>query len=254
MNLIEAPELSLPGIRHGFFGRKGGVSQGLYASLNCGLGSNDDAANVVENRNRAAAHLGIDGAHLLTVYQIHSPDVVVVTKPWTRGDQPKADAMVTKEPGIALGVLAADCTPVLFADAKARVIGSAHAGWKGAIAGVVERTVAAMERLGANRLNIRAAIGPCISQQSYEVGDDLRAPFVAQDMDNARFFAPGKAAGKWQFDLPGYVLERARANGLAIANRTRCTYINDADYFSFRRTTHKGEPDYGRNLSAIVLA
>jgi polyphenol oxidase len=253
MNILEAPELSMSGIKHGFFGRKGGVSEGLYASLNCGLGSNDDAVRVRENRGRAASHLGIDADHLLTVYQIHSPDVFVVTAPWPRGEQPKADAMVTNRKGIALSVLAADCTPVLFADAQARVIGSAHAGWKGALGGVVDQTVAAMEKLGATRAGIRAVVGPCISQESYEVGPEFRERFLETDKDNAAFFRAGARAQHWQFDLPGYVVRRAKALGIAVANRTRCTYINGEDYFSYRRTTHKGEPDYGRNLSAIVL-
>jgi len=191
---------------------------------------------------------------VLTAYQIHSADAVVVNQTWARGSQPKADAMVTRERNIALGILAADCAPVLFADAGARVIGAAHAGWKGAIMGVVEAAVVAMEQLGATRSRIVAAVGPCISQESYEVGEEFRARFVAADLVNAAFFVPGKRAGHWQFDLPTYVGHRLAKLGLeAVSLPRRCTYANDAEYFSFRRTTHRGEPDYGRNLSAIVL-
>jgi YfiH family protein len=255
MNVVECRMLSkLPGLAHGFFGRSGGVSTGLFATLNCGLGSSDDAECVRENRERAGRRLGVSGERLLTAYQIHSADVVVVTKPWARGSQPKADAMVTRERNVALGILAADCAPVLFADAGAQVIGAAHAGWKGAITGVVEAAVDAMEKLGAARRRIVAVVGPCISQASYEVGDEFRCQFVAADPANAAFFAPGKRAGHWQFDLPAYVGQRLAKLGLEFVSvLNRCTYANEADYFSFRRTTHRGEPDYGRNLSAIVL-
>jgi YfiH family protein len=239
---------------HGFFGRQGGVSEGLYASLNCGYGSSDDAGCVRENRARVASRLGAAEDRLITVYQIHSADVVTVEAPWPRGDAPKADAIVTKVKGIALGVLAADCAPVLFADATAGVIGSAHAGWKGALGGVVEATVGAMEALGAERSRIRAAIGPCIGQASYEVGPEFLGRFVDAATLNGAYFHPSARAGHCLFDLPGYVAARLRAAGVAdVARLNVCTYEHAEHYFSFRRTTHRGEADYGRNLSAIML-
>jgi len=241
----------LPGIAHGFFGRAGGVSEGLYASLNCGLGSRDRQASVAANRARAAAAIGIAPQNLLTLYQIHSPEVVTVREAWS-GQGPEADGMVTRTPGIALGVLAADCTPILFADAAAGVIGACHAGWKGALAGVAEATVAAMRREGAR--DIAAAIGPTIRQPSYEVGAEFRDAFTARDASHARWFAPGKAADKFQFDLPGFLTARLGEAGVTrIEDLAVCTYA-DGGYFSYRRTTHRGEPDYGRNLSAIALA
>lgn len=241
----------LPGIAHGFFGRAGGVSEGLYASLNCGLGSRDRQASVAANRARAAAAIGIAPQNLLTLYQIHSPEVVTVREAWS-GQGPEADGMVTRTPGIALGVLAADCTPILFADAAAGVIGACHAGWKGALAGVAEATVAAMRREGAR--DIAAAIGPTIRQASYEVGAEFRDAFTALDAGHARWFAPGKAADKFQFDLPGFLTARLGEAGVTrIEDLAVCTYA-DGGYFSYRRTTHRGEPDYGRNLSAIALA
>ena len=244
----------LDGLAHGFFGRAGGVSTGIYAGLNCGPGSGDDPSHVAENRRRASAALGVEAGHLLTLYQVHSPDVVMVREPFTRENAPKADAMVTDRPGIALGVLAADCAPVLFADAAARVIGAAHAGWKGAIAGVTDATLAAMEALGAKRERVVAVVGPCISQEAYEVGAEFRDTFLKSESSAARFFAPGVAADKFQFDLPGYVAARLSRAGVASAGAlNRCTYFREPDYFSFRRTTHRREGDYGRNLSAIVL-
>jgi len=237
---------------HGFFGRDGGVSAGLYASLNVGLGSDDDPAAVLENRTRCAAMLGAAPDRLLTLYQIHSADVVLVQAPWT--EPPRADAMVTDQPGLALGVLAADCTPVLLADPDAGVIGAAHAGWKGALAGVAEATVAAMTQLGAAPPRIRAAIGPCIRQPSYEVGADFAERFAGVSPDNARFFAPGARPDKRQFDLPGFVAARLTQAGVAaVEDLGLCTYENPARYFSYRRATHRGDPDYGRNLSAIML-
>ena len=255
MTPLVSPRLAdAAGVAHGFFGRQGGVSTGIFASLNCGFGSSDDAGNVGENRRRVAARLGADENNLLTVYQIHSADTVVVSTPWLRGDAPKADAMATNVKGIALGVLAADCAPVLFADDKAGVVGSAHAGWKGALGGVVESAVRAMEGLGADRKRIRAAIGPCISQKAYEVGPEFLARFVEAAAGNAAFFRPSARPEHAMFDLPGYVASRLSALGLAsVENTNVCTYEHDERYFSFRRTTHRGEPDYGRNLSAIML-
>lgn len=243
----------LKGVAHGFFGRAGGVSSGVFASLNCGYGSDDDVHAVRENRTRVATWLGAREERLLTVYQIHSADAVEVTTPWVRADAPKADAMATRAPGIALGVLAADCAPVLFADAEAGVIGSAHAGWKGAFDGVLESVVALMERLGARRDRIHAAIGPCISQASYEVGPEFFERFVEPARDNARFFAPSTRAKHWRFDLPAYALMRLAAAGVSARALGVCTYADEAGFFSFRRTTHRGEAQYGRNLSAIML-
>lgn len=254
MTPLTSPTLSaLGGIAHGYFGRRGGVSTGVFASLNCGYGSDDDADRVRENRTRVATWLGTDEARLLTVYQVHSADAVCVTKPWARGDAPKADGMATSARGIALGVLAADCAPVLFADSDAGVVGSAHAGWKGALSGIVEAVVAAMEALGARRARIRAAIGPCISQVSYEVGSEFRALFLESAATNDRFFVPGVRGGHWQFDLPAYVVFRGRAAGIQIDSLGVCTYVDEKGYFSFRRTTHRAETHYGRNLSAIML-
>jgi len=241
------------GVAHGFFARTGGVSQGIYQGLNCGLGSDDDRTAVLENRRRAAERLGVTSDRLLTLYQVHSPDVVTVTEPWEPGDGPKADGMVTRVKGIALGILAADCTPILFADGEAGIIGACHAGWKGALAGVADATVAAMEALGASRRRITAAIGPTIRQVCYEVGAEFRDRFVAVAPDNAVWFRPGRADGKFHFDLPGYLARRLESTGIAgIEDCEICTY-SDSRFFSYRRATHRGESDYGRNLSAIVL-
>ncbi|MBP6014790.1 MAG: peptidoglycan editing factor PgeF [Alphaproteobacteria bacterium] len=245
---------ALSGVAHGFFGRNGGVSSGIFTSLNCGFGSSDDAVNVRENRSRVASWLGTQEPNVLTVYQIHSAEAVHVTAPWARGDAPKADGMATTMRGVALGVLAADCAPILFSDAEAGVIGAAHSGWKGAIGGIGEATVALMEKLGATRSRIRAAIGPCISQASYEVGPEFRERFVTASAAYARFFSAGARPSHWQFDLPGFVAQRLTVLGLAsVEPLNACTYKHDSAYFSFRRTTHRGESDYGRNLSVIML-
>lgn len=247
-----ADTLTLDGIGHGFFTREGGVSEGLYASLNCGLGSGDSPEAVRENRGRVAGRLGVAGERLLTLYQVHSPTAVTVEGPWT-GERPEADALVTATPGLAIGVLTADCAPVLLADPQARVIGAAHAGWKGAVTGVVEATLAAMERLGARRQRIAAAVGPCIAQPSYEVGPEFPAPFLAQDPGNAAFFRPG-AGDRLHFDLKGFVAERLRRAGVgALAVDPADTQADEARFFSFRRSTKRGEKDYGRLISAIVL-
>jgi YfiH family protein len=245
---IIAPELR--DTRHGFFTREGGVSTGIYAGLNCGPGSGDDADAVAENRSRVAAHLG--AATLLSLHQVHSPDVVTVTGPW-QGERPKADAMVTDRPGIALGILTADCAPVLFADREAGVVGAAHAGWKGAVGGVVEATLAAMAALGARRERVVAAIGPTISQRAYEVGPEFVERFLDEDPEHARFFAGG-AGDRAMFDLPGFLLARLREEGVAVATWTgHCTYADAARFFSYRRTTHRGEGDYGRLVAAIMV-
>jgi YfiH family protein len=245
---------ALPGIRHAFFTRGGGVSGGIYASLNGGVGSADDAAHVAENRARMAAAVGVDAGSLLTCYQIHSPDVIVADRPWTASERPKVDAIVSRTPGIALGVSSADCGPVLFADGAARVIGAAHAGWRGAFGGVLDATIAAMERCGADRGRITAALGPMISQANYEVGPEFVSRFEAADADNARFFKPSGRAGHALFDLPGYIAARlARAGIRQIEDLACCTYADPTQFFSYRRSVHRGEPDYGRHINAITL-
>jgi hypothetical protein len=252
--MIEAATLALPGIRHGFFTRQGGVSAGLYASLNGGLGSHDDAANVAENRARMAASLEVEPHCLLTAYQIHSPDVLVAERPWQPDARPRADAIVTRTPGLAVGVTSADCGPILLADAEARVIGAAHAGWRGALAGIAEATVAAMERLGAERSRLRAALGPMIRQDHYEVGPDLMARFAAEDAASGAFFRPAACAGHALFDLPAYIAERlTRAGVRQIEDLGLCTYADVSRFFSYRRSTHRAEADYGRHVHAIVL-
>jgi YfiH family protein len=239
------------GIAHGFFGRQGGVSEGIFASLNCGPGSGDVREHVIENRSRVRKALG--GEKLLTLYQIHSPNAVIADEPWEQG--PQADALATNVPGLALGILTADCAPVLFADSKARVIGAAHAGWKGALTGVTDSVLAKMESLGADRARISATVGPCISQANYEVGAEFIARFAQVDAGNNRFFVPSDKANHWRFDLEGYVVHRLREAGVAnIEPLSACTYAREADFFSFRRATHRAEKDYGRQVSAIVLA
>jgi polyphenol oxidase len=253
--MVKATALALPGIRHAFFTREGGVSGGFYASLNSGIGSQDAASNVAENRARMAAALGVAPDRLLTAYQIHSPEVVVAEAPWTADARPRADGIVTRLPALAIGVSTADCGPVLLAEPEARVIGAAHAGWRGALGGVVEATVAAMERLGAARANIRAALGPMIRQPNYEVGPDLVDRFAAADPGSAAFFRPAPRPGHALFDLAGYVAARLRRAGIDhVEDLGLCTYADPARFFSYRRATHRAEPDYGRHVNAIVLA
>jgi hypothetical protein len=226
------------------------VSEGIFASLNCGPGSGDERAKVIENRRRVEAVLG---APLVTLYQIHSPTVVTVTEPWPLGEGPHADAMVTNRPGLAIGILTADCAPVLLADAEAGVIGAAHAGWKGALGGVIEAAIAAMEKLGARRARLAAAIGPCISQTHYEVGPEFRAAFLAADSAYERFFLASDRTGHFRFDLAAQVAARLNDAGVVdVESLSACTYARGADFFSFRRTTHAGEKDYGRQVSAIA--
>lgn len=244
----------LSAVRHAFYTRRGGVSEGIYDSLNCGLGSGDVRDAVIENRRRAMAFLDLPEAALATNFQIHSPDVMVVDKVWPRDERPKADAMVTRTPGVALGILTADCAPILFADETARVIGAAHAGWRGAISGVAEATVAAMTKLGADIGRIRAAIGPCIAQASYEVGPEFPGPFLARDRDHARFFTPSPRLGHFMFDLSGYLELRLKAIGIGEIETVARDTCAEADmFFSYRRTTLAGGKDYGRGLSAIAL-
>jgi purine-nucleoside/S-methyl-5'-thioadenosine phosphorylase / adenosine deaminase len=245
----------LGGIRHAFFTRSGGVSEGVYASLNSGVGSNDAPENVTENRARMAAALQVAPTHLLTAYQVHSPTVVEVERPWSHAERPRADAIVTKVPALAIGVSTADCGPVLLADAQAQVIGAAHAGWRGAIGGVLEAAVAAMERLGADRRRMVAALGPTISQPNYEVGPELVAQFIAADPANVRFFTAADRAGHANFDLPGYIAARLHAAAVGtVEDLSRCTYAEPQQFYSYRRATHCSEPDYGRHINAIVLA
>ncbi|MHA1528058.1 MAG: peptidoglycan editing factor PgeF [Alphaproteobacteria bacterium] len=241
---------SLRGVTHGFFTRHGGVSTGIYAGLNGGQGSQDTSAAVDENRSRIAAHLGV--GQLVTVHQIHSDRAELVRGSWP-GARPRADAMVTDQPGLALAILTADCAPVLLADRAAGVVGAAHAGWNGALSGVLEATVAAMTGLGAERGRIAAAIGPAISQRAYEVGPEYVERFLDQDPDHARFFAGG-ADDRAMFDLPGFCLARLREAGVGSAESTgHCTYSDEGRFFSYRRATHRGEADYGRLVAAIAL-
>lgn len=252
--LIEAPELaSFPNIRHGFFTRQGGVSQGIYASLNGGLGSADDPAHVQENRRRMAEDLGIRSDALLSLYQVHSPDVVVVEKPWAE-ERPKADGMVTRVPGLALGIATADCGPVLFADHRAGVIGAAHAGWRGALTGILEATIAAMEGLGAQRSHIVAVLGPTIGRTAYEVQADFADRFADRDPAYRRFFSLGEREGHCLFDLPTFIGMRLETAGIGeFADLGLCTYTDEERFYSYRRTTHRGDKDYGRLISAIRL-
>lgn len=244
----------IEGVRHAFFTRNGGTSTGIYASNNCGFGARDDAAAVAENRARAMRRIDADPDRLVTLSQVHSADVVMVTKPWRREDAPRADAMVTSVPGIVLGILTADCAPVLFADSDARIVGAAHAGWRGALSGVLEATVAAMCRMGASADRIVAAIGPAIGRVSYEVGPEFPAPFLAQDKGNSAFFFPSPTEGRFLFDLKGYAAARLAAIGLAdVAVLPNDTRLESRRFFSYRRACLKGEPDYGRQLSAILV-
>jgi YfiH family protein len=246
---------NLSGIRHAFFTREGGVSHGVYASLNGGIGSRDEPHKVAENRSRMAAALGVAAEHLVTAYQVHSADVVVVDRPWPLQERPRADALVTKSAGLALAITTADCGPVLLAEPAARVIAVAHAGWRGAAAGVIEATIRTMERCGARRRRVIAALGPMIRQASYEVGPDFIATLQAQSAANASFFAPAARPEHALFDLPRFIITRLAAAGVEqIEDLGRCTYSDPARFFSYRRATHCGESDYGRHISAIALA
>lgn len=253
--VITAPNLENDtAIRHGFFTRTGGVSAGIYGSLNVGFGSDDESANVTENRRRAMAGLGLDADALHTVYQVHGTDVVTVSEHAPSATRVESDGLVTKTPGVALGILTADCVPVLFADHEHRVIGAAHAGWKGAVSGILDSTVASMVALGAAKSSIAAAIGPAIAQQSYEVGPEFFERFSAEDKTNERYFLPSQRAGHWMFDLKGYVRDRlARLDIQNITDVNLDTYAEDTSFFSYRRATHMGEPDYGRCLSSIGI-
>jgi polyphenol oxidase len=251
---LTAESLRLPAVAHGFFTRLGGVSERVYASLNGGVGSRDAPEAVTENRARAAAALGVALERLATPFQIHSPDAVAISEHWAPDARPRCDALVTATPGLALSVTGADCGMILFADTRARVIGAAHAGWKGALTGVIEATVAAMERLGAKRADIVAALGPCIAQASYEVGPEFVAAFVKAGENTARYFIPSPRAGHAMFNLNAFIAERAaRARVGRFEDLRLDTYADEQRFFSYRRATHREEPDYGRLMSAIVL-
>ena len=251
---IVAKNLDAAGIRHGFFTRQGGVSDGVYASLNCGFGSRDRTGDVAENRSRVARTLAVDPQALNTVHQVHSADVAIAAAVWEPAAAPRADAMVCRTPGIAIGVLTADCGPVLLADSESGVIGAAHAGWRGALDGIVEAIIGAMCDLGASRERIAAALGPCIAQPSYEVGPEFRDAFLAGDDANDAFFVASDRPMHFRFDLPGYVARRLARAGIAAVERLDVDTYAEADRcFSYRRATHAGEDDYGRLISAIAL-
>jgi hypothetical protein len=249
--IIDADLAAMRAIRHGFFTRQGGVSEGIYAGLNTGLGSSDDTAHVKENRQRIVQHLGADA--FLTVHQHHSAVCIRTRAPWNPKVAPHADAIVTSTPGLAICAQAADCGPVLFADPNAKVIGAAHAGWKGALFGVLEATIEAMEAEGANRSNIHAVLGPSISAQAYEVGPDYAARFTDIDATHARYFTPSQKTGHKMFDLPAFTLDRLKKAGVSARSIARCTYGEPDLFFSYRRATHRNEADYGRLASAIML-
>lgn len=242
----------VPGLRHAFFTCEGGVSEGVYATLNGGPGSKDDPAKVAENRARMAAQMGVTRETFLTLHQTHSPHTVVATGPWN-GSRPKADAIVTRTEGLAIGVTTADCGPVLLVDPSARVIGAAHAGWKGALTGIVESTIDAMEKLGADRSGIVAAIGPLIRQPSYEVGTEFIERFLDADAENARFFLPGERDGHAMFDLAGFIRLRLEKAGVLVIDDLGIDTYSDERCFSYRRSVHRKEPDYGRHVHAIAL-
>ena len=252
---IEAQSLSsLPEIRHGFFTRLGGVSGGLYQSLNCGPGSSDEPSHVAENRTRVVRHLGAAEGNLVTLYQVHGATALSVEAPVAAQNRPKADAVVTRTPGLAVGVLTADCAPVLLADPEARVVAAAHAGWRGAAAGIIEAAVAEMERQGAQRGRISVAIGPAISQAAYEVGPDFEAELLTGCPSNEKYFLRINPNARARFNLPGFVEERLAGAGVAqIERQSPCTYENESLFFSFRRSQHRKEADYGRQIAAIVV-
>lgn len=249
-----SPLLSaIPGLRHAFFDRDGGVSGGVYSSLNAGIGSNDDPAKVAENRRRMAEQMAVAAERFLSVHQTHSADVVVASGPWPGATRPRADAIVTRSEGLAIGASAADCGPILLVDPNARVIGAAHAGWKGALTGIVESTVAAMEKLGAEPSGIVAAIGPLIRQHSYEVGGEFVERFIEADAENAVYFIPSTREGHAMFDLAGFIRMRLENAGVLMIDDIGVDTYSDERFFSYRRSVHRKEPDYGRHVHAIAL-
>jgi YfiH family protein len=253
MKLASPLLAAVPGLRHAFFTRAGGVSEGIYESLNGGIGSNDDPEKVVENRRRMAEAMGVAPTHFLSVHQTHSPDVVVASGPWEGAARPRADAIVTRTAGLAIGASAADCGPILLADPNARVIGAAHAGWKGALSGILESTVDAMEKLGAERNGIVAAIGPLIRQQNYEVGNEFVERFIEADAGNALFFLPAAREHHAMFDLAGFIRLRLENAGVLVIDDTGLDTYADERFYSYRRSVHRGEPDYGRHVHSIAL-
>jgi hypothetical protein len=253
MKLVSPLLSAVPGLRHAFFTRAGGVSDGIYESLNGGIGSNDDPEKVVENRRRMAEAMGVAPTHFLSVHQTHSPDVVVASGPWQGASRPRADAIVTRAEGLAIGASAADCGPILLADPNARVIGAAHAGWKGALSGILESTVDAMEKLGAERNGIVAAIGPLIRQQNYEVGNEFVERFIEADAGNALFFLPAARERHAMFDLAGFIRLRLENAGVLVIDDTGLDTYSDPRFYSYRRSVHRNEPDYGRHVHSIAL-
>lgn len=252
--MIESEALTKPGIAHGFFTRGGGHSTGIFASLNCGLGSGDDPELVMKNRETVARTLDLHLPNLVTAHQVHSAEAIEVVVPWGIDNRPKVDGLVTKAKGIGLGVLTADCGPILFADGEAGVVGACHAGWKGALNGITTATLEAMEKLGAVRARTSAVLGPTISQDSYEVSPDFPRPFLEQDPAHARYFAPSLKEGHHMFDLPRYLVDRLRREGVGdVSNLGLDTYSDEARFYSYRRATHRGEQDYGRLISVIAL-
>ena len=252
--MLASPLLSaIPGLRHAFFTREGGISRGLYDSLNGGLGSGDDPANVAENRRRMAERMDVPPSRFLSPWQIHSPDAVAVSTPWETTSRPRADAIVTRAEGLSIGVTAADCGPILFVDPNARVVGAAHAGWKGALTGILESTVEAMEQLGAERTGIVAAIGPLIRQHSYEVGGEFVERFIEADADNSLFFIPSAKEGHAMFDLAGFIRMRLENAGVLMIDDLGVDTYSDERFYSYRRSVHRHEPDYGRHVHAIAL-
>jgi YfiH family protein len=244
---------AIPGLRHRFFSREGGVSGGIYAGLNGGLGSKDDQDHVAENRRRMAAAMGVAPSHFLSAHQVHSPDVAIAEAPWDTASRPRVDAIVTRVEGLALGVTAADCGPVLLVDPVARVIGATHAGWKGALTGVLESTIDAMEKLGAGRADMVAAIGPLIRQASYEVGPEFVDRFIETDAENGRFFLPSSRSDHAMFDLGGFIRMRLERAGIAVIDDLGIDTYADQRFYSYRRSVHRHEPDYGRHVHAIAL-
>ena len=252
--MIQSDALKAPSLSHGFFTRQGGLSTGVFSSLNCGMGSGDDRTIVRRNRAIVAQRLNVAEPQLITAYQVHSAEALLVSEAWGPQDRPKADALVTMTPGLAIGVLTADCAPLLLADVTARVIGAAHAGWKGALTGITAATLDLMESQGARRENIIAIIGPMISQAAYEVGPEFPERFIEAGPANARYFIPSSRANHAMFDLPGYLEDRLRREGVGhVVNLPLCTFSDEQRFFSYRRTTHRGERDYGRQISAIAL-
>jgi polyphenol oxidase len=252
--MIESEQLKQPGLAHGFFTRAGGHSTGIFASLNCGMGSGDDIELVMKNRAVVARALGVEDGNVLSAHQVHSAEAIVVDRAWPLDGRPKVDGLATRSRGLALGVLTADCGPVLFADSKAQVIGACHAGWKGALTGVADATVERMVELGASRGNIVAVLGPTISKTNYEVGPEFPKPFLEQAEAHQKFFTPSPKAGHFMFDLPAYLTQRLRGLGLhSVSDLGLCTYADEARFYSYRRATHRSEADYGRLISAIAL-